>query len=81
MTMVVSFNIKVSSRDEILTRLLAPSIRWLESPTPAPADVQILFLPAIILKLQLLKIKHIPSLQIQKHKLLNFTSPSIYAMY
>ena len=27
MTMVVSFNIKVSSRDEILTRLLAPSIR------------------------------------------------------
>ena len=40
MTMVVSFNNKVSSRDEILTRLLAPSIRWLEPPAPAPADVR-----------------------------------------
>ena len=50
MTVVVSFNIKVSSRDEILT--LAPdSVNPLiGAPAPAPADTRfaILFLRAII---------------------------------
>lgn len=85
MTVAVSFNIKVSSRDEILRRApdsVTPSLRqsadWSPRLAPAQGRFAHFISAAVILKLQLVKIKHIPSGQIQEHTtLLSFNGPSI----